>query len=161
METGPAHLPGHGSNLEPLHLLTLNDTPPPAAAPPPLKEFRVGLESEAPWETGRTSLQIIRYFQEILLAQRLLGIEKSTKILHGDVCSSWLAATVTRPAVTFCKPWAWWPGPRPSPASHTSCPTLPLHSGLPRALKRCLLGSGPHAAPSKTELLTFRLCAFS
>ena len=29
------------------------------------------------------------------------------------------------------------------------------------SLKRCLPGSGPHAAPSKTELLTFRLCAFS
>ena len=28
---------------------------------------------------------------------------KSTKILHGDVCSSWLAVTFTRLAATFYK----------------------------------------------------------
>ena len=30
-------------------------------------------------------------------------IQKSTKILHGDVCSSWLAVTCTRLAEIFCE----------------------------------------------------------
>ena len=57
-------------------------------------------------KTGRAGLQIVRYFQEKILCAQLLHIlisRKSTKILHGDVCSLWRAVTFRRLAAIFCK----------------------------------------------------------
>ena len=59
---GTCHLPLQGLNHVLLQLLTFNT---------PLKEFRVESRTEADTEalgkTGRTGLQIVRYFQEPIL----------------------------------------------------------------------------------------------
>ena len=62
------------------------------------KEFRVESRKEAfsaLGKTARTGLKIVRHFwswfyEPILVSPYIL---KSTKILHGDICTSWLSGT--------------------------------------------------------------------
>ena len=78
-------------------------------------------------------------------------IQKSTKILPGDVCSAWLAVTCTRLAETFCKSMCLIACTPPSPKSHICWPPLlPLWSSSQSCLKCCLPGYSPHFAPNKT-----------
>ena len=72
--------------------------------------------------TGKTGLQIVSYFQELIFMSPILispHIEKNTKILPGDDCSLWLAETFCKKYVLDCtysiftkSPMSW-----PSPAS--------------------------------------------
>ena len=89
-------------NHELLQLLTFNTS---------WKEFRVENRNEALCalgKTGRTGLQIIRYFQELILWAQFLYLfisKKCTKILRGEVCSLWLAVTfvkLAKPAKNMC-----------------------------------------------------------
>ena len=95
------HWPLQGVNHELLQPLTSNT---------PWKEFRVESRNEALralGKTGRTGLQIVRYFQEPILWAQFLYLLISRKALKSfmvtDVCSCWLAVTCTRLAATFCK----------------------------------------------------------
>ena len=96
---GTCHLPLQGLNYESLQLLTFN-------TPERSSGWRSEMRHSVLWKkTGRRGLQIVRYFQEtILWAQFLhLFISRSTKILHCDVCSLWLAVTFTKLVETFYK----------------------------------------------------------
>jgi len=91
LQIGTCLLPVQGLNHVLLRLLIFNT---------PWKEFGVESRKEALcWGRGEGDWQdrlSERYFQEpILWAQILIlpHIYKSTKILHGDGCSSWLAET--------------------------------------------------------------------
>ena len=76
-------------------------------------------------KTGRTGLQIVRYFRRrFYMPNSCISLyleKKNTKIFHGDVCSSWWVVTFTRPAANFCKVCAWLIAvcPTPSPLSYT------------------------------------------
>ena len=67
----------------------------------------------------------------------------STKIINGDICSSWLVVTFTRLAAVFCK---------------NVCYLFGAVSQ--RYLKYCLLGYSPHFAPNKTQLTTLTFFSF-
>ena len=75
----------------------------------PSEEFRGGkqkwgtLYSEKNWQNRFSDSQIFSgaYSMSPILVSPY--IYKSTKIIHGDVCSSWLVITFMRLAETFCK----------------------------------------------------------
>ena len=75
----------------------------PSTPPERSSGWRSGVSMLCPGKTGRTGLQMVRYFQEILWAQFLHRLRST----NGDVCSLWLAVTFTRLAATFCKMCAW------------------------------------------------------
>ena len=67
----------------------------------PWKELRVERRTKEFCALGKTckiGLQIIRYFQESIFWAHscISSIYKSTKILHGDDCSLWLAVTLCK-----------------------------------------------------------------
>ena len=116
---------------------------------------------KTPWNkfrverTGKIGLQIIRYFQEpIFWAHSYISsIYKSTKTLHSDDCSLWLA-------VILCKKYVW-------------LLVLPFHQSyiytdlLPRLfvafsqsyLKSCLQSYSPHFGPPKRFNSQLSCCA--
>ena len=93
----------------------------------PWEVFRVEIRNETPCalgKTDKTGLQIVRYFQdEILWAHFLCCL--IFKILHGDVCSLWLAVTVCKNACLI-------PCTLLSPKSHTYWPFPASLEPLPR-----------------------------
>ena len=79
---GTCHLPLQGSDCVLLRLLTFNNL---------WKEFKVGSRKQAlcaQGKTGRTSLQIVRYFQEPILWAQLLYLLKSRKALKSFIVTS-------------------------------------------------------------------------
>ena len=86
------------------------------------------------WETGRTGLQIARYFQETLWAQVLASShtkkkKKTTKITKGDIYFLWLSAVQFSHSVGSNSLWphglqhARLPCPSPTPGVYSSpCP---------------------------------------
>ena len=75
LPTGPCHLPLQGLNCELLQLLTFNNTQ---------KEFRLRIKNEALCalgKTGRIGLQMVRYFQELILWAQILYLFISRKVL--------------------------------------------------------------------------------
>ena len=66
------------------------------------KEFRVEKRNEAlcAWgKTGRIGIKILRYFQDLISWAQFLNLlisSKSTKTLHGDKYSLWLAESLKR-----------------------------------------------------------------
>ena len=88
-------------------------------------------------------------------------LQKSTKILHGDVCSSWLAITFTRLAANYCKNVCLIAYSSPSPKSHIYWPSPWLFEVVFQIyLKCCLPSYSAHFAPNKTYLSTFWLSFF-
>ena len=115
-----------------------------------LKEFRVENRNKVLWaqgKTGRTGLQIVRYFQETTLwapSSCISSYVKNTKILHGDDCSLWLAET-------FCKNPAWL-HIFPLYQNHLYTDLLPCRFGaVSQSYLRCWIeGYCPHFALRKT-----------
>ena len=74
----------------------------------PWKEFRVESRNEvlcALGKTGRISLKILWYFQELIWWAQFLYLlisRKSIKILHGDDCSLWVVETFCKEYVLDC-----------------------------------------------------------
>ena len=98
-----------------------------------------------------------RYFQELIFLSPILvssHTQESTKILHGNNCSSWLAESFTRWAETFWKNLCLIACIPPLPKSHAYCPppTPSLWSSFSE-LRCCLPGCSPHFAPNKTYLI--------
>ena len=113
--TGDRHLPSASAWIESWATVDADSQHPERAQG---GEQECGTQSSA--ETGRTGLQIVRYFQEFYEPSSYISsyLEKHD-ILHGNVCSSWLAVTITRLAANFCKMRAWLHVPPPSPKSYT------------------------------------------
>ena len=154
---GTCHLPLQGLNQVLLQLLTFRT---------PWKEFRVENRNEALCalgKTGRTGLQIIRYFQELILWAQFLYLfisKKCTKILHGEVCSLWLAVTFVKLAET-CKKYVLELYSFFTKITHvlTDLPPTSLEQFL-RTSRCCLLDYKPHFAPDKTLLTILTFCIF-
>ena len=117
---GTCHRPLQGLNHVLLQLLALN---------PPEKTSGWKAEMRPP------VLSIDRYFQVTILWGRFLYFlisRKSTKILHGEDCSLWLAESFTILADTFWKNMcliAWNPSSPKSDDTHWPSP-LPLWSSF-------------------------------
>ena len=91
LEIGTWHLPKPGLSHEPLQLTTV-DTPWKSSW------GRSGVRCSVLWENWQNRSSE-RYFKEKIFTSPVLASpckQKSTKNLHGDICSSWRAAT-------FCK----------------------------------------------------------
>ena len=114
-------------------------------------------------KTGRIGPQIVDIFRSQFYELNSCISSYLEKILHGDVCFSWLAVTCTRLAETFCKKICAWLHVFLLHQNHifTDRPPCLFGAVCQSFLKCCLPGCSPHFAPSKTSLTTLMLCIFS
>ena len=124
----------------------------PSPGPERSAGLRSGVKHSVLWENWQNRFSK-RYFQENILWAQLLHLfvfRKNTKILHGDVCSSWLAGTFRRPAPTFCKNvCVWLHGPLLH-QNHICANIPPFGMVFQSYLKCCLQGYSSHFAPNNT-----------
>ena len=134
------------------------------------KEFRVEIRNAAlcAWQeklSGQDFRQL-DIFRKTLYEPNswISSYLESTKIVHGDVCSLWLAVTLMRLAATFCKKYV--PDCMYSPFTKvTSALISPTSRHLFGAVSKtylrwCLPGYSPQPVPNKTEPGTLTLCNF-
>ena len=105
LKIGTCHLPLQGLHHEQLQLLTFNTR---------WKEFRVEIRKEALCplgKTGRTGLQIIRYFQEKILWTQFLYLLISSKALKSFMvmpAPRWVEVIVYK---KYVLDWMYFPSP--------------------------------------------------
>ena len=141
LQIGTCHLPLQESNHVLLHLLIFNT---------PWKEFRVESRNEvlcAQWKTGKTGLQIVRYFQKLILWAQFLYLLISRKALK-----SFMVTTVSRDWQKASAKICAWLHVFPLYQNHTSTDLSPMtfREVSQSYLGCCLQGCSLPFAPNKT-----------